>query len=68
MSLLQEAALDDQFNNEMKKIQGALDKLRHIISEMSGPSSVSKPLKSQASHLFQASRDLNDLGKIIDPR
>jgi len=65
MKLIQEAALDDQFNTQLGKIQEAVSKLNHIVATMTAPGSSTKPVKSQGNALRQVARDLTEFGKIL---
>lgn len=59
--LLQEATLDEKFNNEMRKIQGAIDNLQVILDQMKDPSAMSKPTPIQRMQLRYAAEDLKKL-------
>lgn len=59
--LLKEAALDDKFNVQMKKVQDAIPKLNDILDEMKQPSSMTRPVSSQLMALRYAAEDLKKL-------
>jgi Skp family chaperone for outer membrane proteins len=59
--LIQEAALDDRFNAQMKKIQDALDRLNDIVAEMQKPGSMTKPTATQQMQVKYAAQDLKEL-------
>lgn len=59
--LLKEAALDDRFNVQMKKAQGALDVLTDIIEEMNKPGSMTKATSGQKMQLKHAAEDFKRL-------
>lgn len=58
---LAEAALDDEFNVQMKKIQGSIDKLIDIVDKMTAEGSMTKPVASQKIMLQTAADDLKKL-------
>jgi hypothetical protein len=60
-NLLKEAALDDRFNVQMKKIEDAIGKLRDITSEMTKPGGMTKPVSSQKMAIRHAAEDLKRL-------
>lgn len=62
--LIQEAALDDRFNTQMKKIQDGIDKLGDVLKEMTGPGSMHKPTATQRAQLRYAKEDLEKLWKL----
>jgi hypothetical protein len=59
--LLQEAALDDRFTVQMKKIEDAIDKLRDVVGEMTKPGGMTKPVSSQKMAIRHAAEDLKRL-------
>lgn len=61
MRLVQEAALDDAFNTQLKKVQDAIDKLGDIVEKMQEPGSMTKPTRTQQAQLRYAAEDLQRL-------
>ena len=59
--LLKEAALDDRFNAQMNKVEGAINSLRDIILQMQSPDSMTKLTSSQRMQLKHATEDLKRL-------
>lgn len=59
--LIQEAQLDDRFNAQLKKVQGAIDALHLIIDQMKEPGSMTKPTATQRMQLRYAAEDLKKL-------
>ena len=59
--LLKEAALDDRFNTQLKKIQDAIDKLTDVVTDMKKPGSNSAPTATQKMQLKYAAEDLKSL-------
>lgn len=66
MNLLQEANLDDKFNEQIGKIQKAISKLNEITATMTAPGSAVKPVKSQAFAVRVIADDLKGLADILD--
>jgi hypothetical protein len=60
-NLLKEAALDDRFNTQMKKIEDAIDKLRAVLGDMDKSGGITKPVSSQKMAIRHASEDLKRL-------
>jgi hypothetical protein len=61
--LIQEAALDDRFNTQMNRLEGAINNLRVIIEQMHQPGASSPPTATQKLSLRHA---LADLKKVSD--
>jgi len=59
--LIQEAALDDAFNVQMKKIQDAVSKLDGIIDQMQAPGSMHHLVQTQRMALRHGAEDLQRL-------
>lgn len=58
--LLKEAALDDRFNTQMKKVQDAIDKLRDIV-EASRDNAMAYMTDTQKMQLKHAAEDFKSL-------
>jgi hypothetical protein len=58
--LLKEAAIDDRFNTQMKKVQDALDKLRDIVDE-SRANAMAYLTNTQKMQLRHAAEDFKKL-------
>ena len=61
MRLLQEAALDEALNAQLKKVQDAIAKMEGIIGQMQAPGSMTKPTRTQLAQLRYAAEDLKQL-------
>lgn len=62
MSLIQEAALDDEFNRHIGRIQTAIEELEKLAGKMTGNS---VPVLSQINAADRASSDLKALGDLL---
>lgn len=63
MKLITEAALDDQFNVQMGKIQDAIKKLQDLSKKFDR--SMHMPVRSQVTALNTASKDLETLAMVL---
>lgn len=59
--LIKEAALDDQFNTQMKKVQDGISRLRDILDQMQKEGSMHKATATQRMQLRYAAEDLHAL-------
>jgi hypothetical protein len=61
LPLLAEAAIDDKFNVQMKKVQDAVGKLRDILADMKAGGSMTKLTNTQKMQLRHAAEDFKKL-------
>jgi len=59
--LLKEAAIDDQFNAQMKKAQDAIGKLQDIVKTMKDGGAMTKMTSTQKMQLRHAAEDFKKL-------
>ena len=59
--LLKEAAIDDRFNVQMKKVQDAVSKLNDILADSKAPGSMTKLVATQKMMLRHAAEDFKRL-------
>lgn len=66
MKLLNEAAVDDEFNRQMAKIQDAIEKLFALTKKFDNLGGTGiKPVTSQFSALQRASNDLDSIARVM---
>lgn len=61
MSLIKEATIDDQFRQQVGKIQDAISKLNDIVGKMNGEGSMHKVTATQRMQLRYMAEDLKKL-------